>query len=93
MIFNDEIITDPILVNNPLTKRFVNIAPLLNLVNDDHDGNFKQMAKSIDGIIRHVSCTVFTDDVDILRHTNAIQMLYTLRDTIDNISEYSENAH
>jgi len=93
MIFNDEIITEPILVNNPLTKRFVNVTPLLNMVNDDHDGNFKQMAKSIDNIIRHVSC-IPIDDINVGNtHTDAIQMLYTLRDTIDNISEYSENAH
>lgn len=82
---------EPILVKNPETGRFVNVAPLFNLVNDEYQGDFKQLADEIDhGAVTFAgSASEIMQDAP-LEATRIFYNLFGLRDTIKNMLEYKE---
>lgn len=81
----------PILVKNPDTGRLVNVAPLFSFVNENHGGEFYNLAKSIDSVIEKVSCAKIDDDsIDAFDRMCMMQTLYNLRNNITNMAEYKE---
>jgi hypothetical protein len=82
---------EPILVLNPETKRYVNIAPLFKTINENHDGNFHRASKAIDKVIRSYVClkTEAMESDPLGFNSNCFE-LFNFRDALEGISEYKE---
>jgi hypothetical protein len=88
MIHKEEL--TPILVLNPETKRHINIAPLLNLVNVEYQGEFSQLADALDCAGVNIACCV--DHMDSAPNNNGDVMynLFGLRDVLNCVAEFKE---
>lgn len=91
MINEKEMIKEPILVKNPITGRFVNVAPLFNTCEQWFEG-FAYMAESIDDTIQLL--TVYkceASESDPIRFKNQVGNLFKLRNAIRDMNEYKED--
>ena len=84
---------EPILVLNPESGRYINIAPLVEFVNEDYLGHFYEMSKGVDAVIKLLACTPFAQDEggDNVEIASRFSFLYSLRDVINSISEFKED--
>lgn len=88
---NDSDKLKPILIENPHTKRMVNIAPFFDYINYYHEGNFYMAAKELDAAAVNIACTATDANAyNLHEHTSILHNLFTLRDAIDSISEFKE---
>jgi hypothetical protein len=84
---------EPIPVKNPETGRYVNVAPLFNLVNIEYDGDFKQLSDQIDyGAVMFAGTATETMQNAPLEAAGIFYTLFSLRDTIRNMNEYKEDG-
>lgn len=87
---NEEALT-PVMVQNEHTKRFINVAPMLQLVNENYLGEFSKVAEEIDDCIKFF---VTTADESALVNgkafTSCVHSLFEFRDMFKNMAEYKE---
>lgn len=89
-MFNDVEI-EPILVLNPETKRYVNVAPLFYLINENYGGKFYEASKSIDNVIEMVACNKTAEmENNPSGFVNNMNTLFFFRNTINGIAEFKE---
>lgn len=82
---------EPILVLNPETKRYVNVAPLFHFVNELHGGDFYKASKAIDKVIHSYVCYKSEEmESDPLGFNGNCFELFNFRDALEGISEYKE---
>jgi hypothetical protein len=80
----------PILVINPETKRHINVAPLLNLVNDEYQGEFNQLAEALDKAAVAIATNVDQMEGSQGECGTILYNLFGLRDTLNCVAEFRE---
>jgi hypothetical protein len=82
---------DPIMVKNPLTNRFINIAPLFEVAEGWFEG-FGDMADSVDKSIELMTCYKNeASEADNITFVGNIAALFQIRNTLRNITEFTED--
>jgi hypothetical protein len=82
---------DPIMVMNPHTGRYVNVAPLFEVQHETYSDSLSQMATDCDGSIRMITASMQDWQVDEAK--NRIYGLYVLRDMFNQMTEFEERKH
>ena len=83
---------DPILVKNPNTGRFVNVASLFNTTKNVFGNKISEIANECDSTIRIiVTSPIAEHKIEEVRV--AVYGLYELRDMFKAMTEYTENTH
>ncbi len=82
---------EPMLVLNPVTGRYVNVAPLFEAINDHFNGDFRYAATNIDEAIEHFVCSADVNTASSpLTFANHMYCLFMLRNAIRKVSEFKE---
>jgi hypothetical protein len=84
---------DPILVLNPQTKRHINIAPLLNLVNEEYQGEFNQLSQALDSAAVAIATNVDQMEGSSGECGTILYNLFGLRDTLNCVAEFKEERN
>ena len=82
---------EPILVMNPETERYVNIAPLLDIVNSVWQGEFTQVGDALDAAAVDIACCADQMDAAPNDIGGVMYELFRLRDVFYNIAEFKED--
>ena len=83
---------EPMLVLNPVTGRYVNVAPLFEAINDHFNGDFRYAANNIDEAIEHFVCTANDSTASSpMDFANHLFCLYKLRNAIRDVTEFKED--
>ena len=84
---------EPILVKNPKTGRYVNVAPLFELVNIEYEGEFTELADAVDrGAVTFAGSASEVMQHSHLEAAGIFYNLFGLRDAINNMAEYKEES-
>lgn len=84
--------TEPQLVQNPVTGRWVNMQPLWQIGQEVFDNSPAIMAQTIDNSIRLLNKSMVEDDEGYIADMKQnLFNLYELRDMFNNMTEYNES--
>ena len=79
-------------VLNPVTGRYVNVAPLFEAINDHFNGDFRYAATNIDEAIEHFVCSADDNTASSpMDFANHLFCLYKLRNAIRDVTEFKED--
>lgn len=79
---------EPILVKNPLSGRYVNVAPMFDIMNDMFDDHFSDMAKHLTKAIEMSAVYVDKDFRGTDEFSWNLYVLFNIRDMLDRMDEY-----
>jgi hypothetical protein len=83
---------EPMLVLNPVTGRYVNVAPLFEAINEYFSGDFRYAANNIDEAIEHFVCTANDNTASSpITFANHMYYLFKLRNAIRKVTEFKED--
>lgn len=86
---NEEFQLEPILVKNPLTGRYVNVAPMFSIIGEVFDNDIKDVSNAVDKAIRTMCLHSEPDKCGTHEFKDNLFVLYQVRDIFNLMAEFN----